>query len=151
MGADRVSRAVQGGHLGHVGGDHAGHPGRRPSHVLWFQKHKPTTPYGEYQWMEVPRGEDGTMTKPDGTTTGPRDGIVLTRVAGSTEVTRRVGRPTVYHEGTNEFCYLPGLPFEDYRPVNAGMLAPAGFHINLSLHYTATELGGLHKSPVRFT
>ena len=116
-----------------------------------FQKHKATTPYGEYQWMEVPRGEDGTMTKPDGTTTGPRDGIVLTRVAGTTEVTRRVGRPTVYHEGTNEFCYLPGLPFEDYRPVHAGMMVPAGSDMIVSLHYTATGLAVVDKSRVGFT
>jgi len=116
-----------------------------------FQQHKATTPYGEYQWMDVPRGEDGTMTKPDGTTTGPRDGIVLTRVAGQTEVTRRVGRPSVYHEGTNEFCYLPGLPFEDYRPVSAGMFVPAGSDMIVSLHYTATGLAVIDKSRIGFT
>ena len=55
-------------------------------------------------------------------------------------MTRRVGRPTVYHEGTNEFCYLPGLPFEDYRPVDAGMLVPAGSDMIVSLHYTAKGL-----------
>src|SRR5687768_1329038 len=37
-----------------------------------FQKHRPTTPYGVYQWMDVPRDENGNMVKVDGTTTGPR-------------------------------------------------------------------------------
>ena len=116
-----------------------------------FQKHKQTTPYHVYQWMEVPRGEDGFMTKPDGTTTGPREGIVLSRAVGSTEVKRRAGRPDVYHEGTNEFCYLPGLPYEDYRPVNAGVLVPAGSDMIVSLHYTATGLAVIDRSRIGFT
>ena len=116
-----------------------------------FQTHRATTPYDEYQWMEVPRDEDGVMKNPDGTTTGPREGIVLSRKAGSTEVKRRAGRPTVFHEGTNEFCYLPGLPYEDYRPVNAGVLVPAGSDMIVSLHYTATGLAVVDRSRIGFT
>ena len=37
-----------------------------------FQKHRATTPYNEYQWMEVPRDDEGNMKNLDGTTTGPR-------------------------------------------------------------------------------
>jgi hypothetical protein len=116
-----------------------------------FQKHRPTTPYNEYQWMEVPRDDEGNMKAVDGTTTGPRNGIVLSRAAGSTEVKRRAGSPTVFHEGTNEFCYLPGLPFEDYRPVNAGVLVPAGSDMIVSLHYTATGLAVTDRSRIGFT
>jgi hypothetical protein len=116
-----------------------------------FQKHRPTTPYGVYQWMEVPRDENGNMVKVDGTTTGPRNGVVLSRKAGSTEVTRRPGRPDFFHEGTNEFCYLPGLPYEDYRPVEAGMFVPAGSDMIVSLHYTATGLATIDKSRIGFT
>lgn len=116
-----------------------------------FQKHKDGTPYNEYQWMEVPRNEDGFMTKPDGTTTGPLKGVVLSRAVGSTEVTRRIGSPTVFAEGTNEFCYLPGLPYEDYRPVNAGVFVPAGSDMIVSLHYTATGLAVVDKSRIGFT
>jgi mono/diheme cytochrome c family protein len=116
-----------------------------------FQKHKPTTPYGEYQWMEVPRDDNGNMKNVDGTTTGPLNGIVLSRAVGSTEVKRRDGRPTVFHEGTNEFCYLPGLPFEDYRPVKAGMLVPAGSDMIVSLHYTATGLAAVDRTRIGFT
>ena len=116
-----------------------------------FQKHRETTPYGEYQWMEVPRDENGNMEKVDGTTTGPRNGIVLSRKAGSAEVTRRAGRPDFFHEGTNEFCYLPGLPYEDYRPVSAGVFVPAGSDMIVSLHYTATGLATVDRSRIGFT
>ena len=116
-----------------------------------FQKHKDGTPYNEYQWMEVPRNEDGFMTKPDGTTTGPLKGVVLSRAVGSTEVKRRIGSPTVFAEGTNEFCYLPGLPYEDYRPVSAGVFVPAGSDMIVSLHYTATGLAVVDKSRIGFT
>ena len=90
--------------------------------------------------------EDG-----DGTTTGPLKGTVLYREAGSTEVKRREGRPTVYHEGTNEFCYLPGLPYEDYRPVDAGVFVPAGSDMIVSLHYTATGFAVVDRSRIGFT
>ncbi|MBI4886682.1 MAG: cytochrome c [Acidobacteria bacterium] len=116
-----------------------------------FQKHKETTPYNEYQWMEVPRDENGNMQKVDGTTTGPLNGVVLSRTAGSTEVKRRIGRPEVFDEGTNEFCYLPGLPYEDYRPVHAGVFVPAGSDMIVSLHYTATGLAVTDKSRIGFT
>ena len=116
-----------------------------------FQKHRATTPYNEYQWMEVPRDDEGNMKTVDGTTTGPLKGTVLSRAAGSTEVKRREGSPTVFHEGTNEFCYLPGLPYEDYRPVNAGMLVPAGSDMIVSLHYTATGLAVVDRSRIGFT
>lgn len=116
-----------------------------------FQKHRETTPYNEYQWMEVPRDDEGNMKNVDGTTTGPLKGIVLFRAVGSTEVKRRVGSPTVFHEGTNEFCYLPGLPYEDYRPVNAGVLVPAGADMVVSLHYTATGLAVVDRSRIGFT
>jgi hypothetical protein len=116
-----------------------------------FQKHRETTPYNEYQWMEVPRDEDGVMRKPDGTTTGPLQGTVLSRAVGSTEVKRRTGRPTVFHEGTNEFCYLPGLPYEDYRPVDAGVLVPAGADMIVSLHYTASGRAVVDRSRIGFT
>ena len=116
-----------------------------------FQKHRNTTPYNEYQWMEVPRDDEGNMKTVDGTTTGPLKGVVLSRAVGSTEVKRREGSPTVFHEGTNEFCYLPGLPYEDYRPVNAGVMVPAGADMIVSLHYTATGLATVDRSRIGFT
>jgi hypothetical protein len=116
-----------------------------------FQKHRPTTPYNLFEWMEVPRDEDGVMKTRDGTTRGPREGIVVTRQPGSTEEQRRPGRALLVHDGTNEFCYLPGLPYEDYRPVNAGVFVPAGSDMIVSLHYTSTGLGVVDRSRVGFT
>jgi hypothetical protein len=116
-----------------------------------FQRHRPTTPYNLYEWMEVPRDEEGVMRNRDGTTRGPRDGIVVTRTPGSSEEERRPGRAAIVHDGTNEFCYLPGLPYEDYRPVNAGVFVPAGSDMIVSLHYTSTGLGVVDRSRVGFT
>ena len=53
--------------------------------------------------------------------------------------------------GRESFCYLSGLPFEDYRPVNAGMLVPAGSDMIVSRHYTAPGPAGVDRSRVGFT
>jgi hypothetical protein len=37
----------------------------------------------------------------------------------------------------NQFCYVPGTQFEDYRPFGAGKLVPAGTDFNFRMHYTA--------------
>jgi hypothetical protein len=116
-----------------------------------FQKHRPTTPYNLYEWMEVPRDEEGVTINRDGTTRGPKEGTVVTREAGSTEEKRRQGRAIIQHEGTNQFCYLPGLPYEDYRTVNAGVFVPAGSDMIVSLHYTATGLAVTDRSRIGFT
>ena len=98
-----------------------------------FEKHKPTTLYNVYEWMEVPRDDEGVgKNRSRGVDT--KEGIVLRRPVGSTEETRFPGRQTI--RGGNEFCYLPGLPYEDYRPVNAGVFVPAGSDIVVSMHYT---------------
>jgi mono/diheme cytochrome c family protein len=115
-----------------------------------FQKHRPTTPFGVYEWMEVPRDEEGVAVTRSGSTTGPPEGIVVTRAVGSTEEKRRPGRAAIKHVG-NEFCYLPGLPYEDYRPVHAGVFVPAGSDMTVSLHYTANGLGVIDRSRIGFT
>jgi hypothetical protein len=38
---------------------------------------------------------------------------------------------------TVQFCYVPGTQYEDYRPLGAGKLVPAGTDIQFRLHYTA--------------
>ena len=101
--------------------------------------------------MDVPRDEEGVTINRDGTTRGPGKGTVLTREVGRTEEKRRQGRAMIQHEGTNEFCYLPGLPYEDYRAVNAGVFVPAGSDMIVSLHYTATGLAVIDRSRIGFT
>ena len=115
-----------------------------------FQKRRPTTPYGVYEWMEVPRDEEGVTKTRSASTTGPPEGTVVTRKVGSTEEMRRQGRPMIKHVG-NEFCYLPGLPYEDYRPVHAGVFVPAGSDMTVSLHYTANGLAVIDRSRIGFT
>src|SRR5207245_9108773 len=94
-------------------------------------KHKPTTPYNVYEWVEVPRDDDGVAKTHVGSTP-PREGTVVSRAVGSTVETRREGRPDV--RGGNQFCYLPGLPFEDYRPLHAGVFVPGRSDIVVSVH-----------------
>src|SRR6266566_3977566 len=113
-----------------------------------FEKHKPTTAYNVYEWMEVPRDEDGVSKNPSrGVDT--KEGIVLRREVGSTEERRYPGRQTI--RGGNEYCYLPGLPYEDYRPVNAGVFVPAGSDIVLSMHYTPNGVEMTDRTRIGFT
>jgi hypothetical protein len=113
-----------------------------------FEKHKPTTEYNVYEWMEVPRDDEG-VTKNHGRGVDTAEGIVLRRKVGSTEEARFPGRQAI--RGGNQFCYLPGLPYEDYRPVNAGVLVPAGSDIVMSLHYTANGVAVIDKTKIGFT
>ena len=113
-----------------------------------FQKHQPTTPYNTYEWMEVPRDEKGiTKNRTDGG--APREGTVVTREAGSKEEKRRQGRTAI--ESTIQFCYLPGLPYEDFRDVDAGFFVPAGSDLIVNLHYTTTGLAVTDSSKIGFT
>ncbi len=104
-----------------------------------FEKHKP---------MEVPRDDDG-VSKNRGRGVDTKEGIVIRREVGRTEETRRQGIQTI--RGGNEFCYLPGLPYEDYRPVNAGVFVPAGSDIVMSLHYTPNGVALVDRTRIGFT
>ena len=113
-----------------------------------FEMHKPTTAYSVYEWMEVPR-DDAGVSKDHGRGVDKKEGVVIRRPVGSTKETRVEGRQTI--RGGNEFCYLPGLPYEDYRPVNAGVFVPAGSDIIASLHYTANGVGMIDRTRIGFT
>jgi mono/diheme cytochrome c family protein len=113
-----------------------------------FAKHKPTTPYNVYEWVEVPRDDAGVAQTRSGVTP-PKEGIVVSRPVGSTVESRREGKPLV--RGGNEFCYLPGLPYEDYRPMHAGIFVPAGSDILVSVHYTTNGTAVLDRSRIGIT
>jgi hypothetical protein len=113
-----------------------------------FKKHDPRVQYNMYEWVEVPRDEEGVTKARDGNNR-PEEGIIITREVGSTEEKRHPGRPVIV--GGNQFCYLPGLPFEDYRPENAGVFVPKGSDMILSLHYTANGVATTDNLRVGFT
>ena len=113
-----------------------------------FEKHRPTTVYNRYEWMEVPRDEAGVSRKAGGSLV-MAEGTVLTREVGSSEVKSRKGRLSI--RGSNDFCYLPGLTYEDYRPANAGFLVPAGSDIIVNLHYTTNGLAVVDRTKLGFT
>ena len=125
-----------------------GQPSVAHHYCFNLEKHKPTTAYNVYEWMEVPRDDDG-VSRNHGRGVDKREGIVLRRRVGSKEETRQEGRQTI--RGGNEFCYLPGLPYEDYRPVNAGVFVPAGSDIIVSMHYTANGVDLVDRTRIGFT
>ena len=114
-----------------------------------FEKHKPTTVYNRYEWVAVPRDATGNPT-PGNTGFGELPGMVIaTREVGSSEVKLRQGNPTL--RNNNDFCYIPGATYDDYRPWDAGKLIPAGSDIIVSLHYTTNGKAVTDRSKIGFT
>jgi len=116
-----------------------------------FEKHKPTTPYNLYEWVEIPRDDTGLAKIHDGKSQAT-EGTVVSRAVGSTwsEVTRRAGKP-IFTGGVAEFCYLPGGGPQDYRPLQAGILVPAGSDIDINLHYTTNGATATDRTRIGFT
>lgn len=114
-----------------------------------FEKHKPTTVYNRYEWVQVPRDGTGNPT-PGNSGFGELPGMVVaTRDVGSTEVKLTHGHPTL-RQGL-DFCYIPGAGYDDYRPWNAGKFVPAGSDIVVSIHYTTNGKGVVDRTKIGFT
>jgi hypothetical protein len=114
-----------------------------------FEKHKPTTVYNRYEWVQVPRDSSGNPT-PGNTGFGELPGMIMaTRDVGSSQVNLRQGHPTLHQN--LDFCYLPGNTYEDYRGWNAGKLVPAGSDIVVSLHYTTNGKAVVDRTKIGFT
>jgi hypothetical protein len=114
-----------------------------------FEKHKPTTVYNRYEWVQVPRDETGNPTPGNEGFAELPGMIIATRDVGSTEVKLRQGHPTL--KQTLDFCYLPGATYDDYRAWNAGKLVPAGSDIVVSIHYTTNGKTVVDRTKIGFT
>jgi hypothetical protein len=114
-----------------------------------FEKHKPTTVYNRYEWVQVPRDESGNPTPGNEGFAELPGMIIATRDVGSSEVKLRQGHPTL--KQTLDFCYLPGATFDDYRGWNAGKLVPAGSDIIVSIHYTTNGRAVVDRTKIGFT
>ena len=122
-------------------------------YCVTFRKPRPDVPNNTYEWMEVPRDENGVAIKHDGRRT-VSEGTVARQVLGSKEVTRFQGRESISRgEGSafGSFCYLPGLPYDDYRPVGGGILVPAGSEMVADIHYTTNGLSVVDRTKWGFT
>jgi hypothetical protein len=114
-----------------------------------FEKHKPTTVYNRYEWVQVPRDETGYPT-PGNSGFGELPGMIIaTRDVGSTEVKLTHGHPTL-RQGL-DFCYIPGAGYDDYRDWNAGKFVPAGSDIVVSIHYTTNGKDVVDRTKIGFT
>jgi len=114
-----------------------------------FEKHKPSTVYNRYEWVQVPRDQTGNPT-PGNEGFAELPGMTIaTRDVGSSEVKLQKGHPSL--KQTLDFCYLPGAGYDDYRPWNAGKLVPAGSDIIVSLHYTPNGKALTDRTKIGFT
>jgi hypothetical protein len=111
-------------------------------------RHQPSMMYNTYEWTEVPRDNEG-ITSNRGA--NPKEVRVASREVGSTVVKHRIGRQFLPSGGNADFCYLPGLPYQDYRPNAAAVFVPAGSDIVLSLHYTTSGLAVTDRTKIGFT
>jgi len=119
-----------------------------------FQKHRPDVAYYRYEWAEVARDAQGAPVRPATVVAAPgppasRDAWILTRNVGTTEVTRRFGRPTINAGGSH--CYVPGMSLHDYRSFDAGQLVRAGVDMVFNLHYQTTGKAITNTVKVGFT
>lgn len=102
-------------------------------HHLCFGFQKPAgNRHNVYEWEDIPRDEEGVELRG---TADTRQKFVYTREVGSSEVKKSPGGFTI-KESSQKLCYLPGLPYEDYRPAEAGVFVPAGSELTVNLHYT---------------
>jgi hypothetical protein len=85
-----------------------------------FSPHRPNLPYYRWSWSESPRDDEGVATD-KGATAG-----------GAGQLRTQPGAAT----GGGFVCYVPGVQADDYRPLNAAKLIPAGSDINVQVHYT---------------
>lgn len=114
-----------------------------------FEKHKPTTAYNRYEWVQVPRDATGNPTQGNTGFGDLPNMMTAIRMVGSNEVKVTPGRPSLRQN--NDFCYIPGNSVDDYRAWNAGKLIPAGSDIIFSLHYTTNGKAVVDRSRVGFT
>jgi hypothetical protein len=114
-----------------------------------FEKHKSTTVYNRYEWVQVPRDETGNPTPGNSGFSELPGMIIASRDVGSTEVKTRQGHPTLRQN--LDFCYQPGERFDDYRVWNAGKLVPAGSDIVVSIHYTTNGKAVTDRTKIGFT
>ena len=112
--------------------------------------HRDSTVYGQYEWAEIPKSEDGVALEHDRRATS--DVVVVTRKVGAsrTDVQRRMGKPTL-QAGASGFCWEHGLPATDYGAMGAARLVPAGADLVFSMHYTANGKDVLNRTQLGFT
>ena len=107
-----------------------------------FVPHRPETQYNTLLWVDKQRDEAGVEVAPP-----ERKPALPTADGKGREVVRRVrnnsgsanegaGGEAAGGVGLGFTCYVPGRALSDFRPYHAGLLIPAGFDLNWTIHYT---------------
>jgi len=95
--------------------------------------------YNTMLWVDKPRDEAGVESAPaDRKYKQPTPDGKGREVARPVNVSRGGGQEI----GVGFTCYVPGRALSDFRPLNAGVLVPAGSDVSWTIHYTpnGTEL-----------
>ncbi|PYS51736.1 MAG: hypothetical protein DMG13_18100 [Acidobacteria bacterium] len=116
-----------------------------------FVPHRADAVYGALLWLDKQRDEAGVEVPPSErrfalpTADGRgreaprriRNNVPPTGAADSNSGAEGGGRA-----GLGFTCYVPGRALSDFRPFHAGLLIPAGYDVNWTIHYTpsGTEL-----------
>jgi len=119
-----------------------------------FVPHRQNTVYNQFLWVDKQRDEAGVEVPPSQRKarrpTADGKGIEPPAPGGSsTAATLIAGNSASGGGGTGAtlaalafVCYVPGRALSDFRPFQAGVLIPAGYDVNWTIHYTpsGTEL-----------
>ena len=113
-----------------------------------FVPHRADTVYNTMLWTDKTRDASGVEVAPT-----ERTFLLPTADGKGIPIERRVRNNTRPQPGSADAngagllgvgftCYVPGRTLSDFRPFDAGLLIPAGYDVNWTIHYTpnGTEL-----------
>jgi hypothetical protein len=105
-----------------------------------FVPHRPNVTYNTMLWVDKQRDETGVQVPPS-----ERKFTIPTADGKGIQLASRprtVGAESGVEFGLAFTCYVPGRELSDFRPLQAGVLIPAGYDVSWTIHYTpnGTEL-----------
>ena len=106
-----------------------------------FVPHRPSADFNKLLWVDKQRDEAGVEVAP-----AARKAVLPTADGKGIEAPNRPVRAAANEAtagvGLGFTCYVPGRALSDFRQFHAGMLIPAGYDLNWTIHYTpnGTEL-----------
>ena len=105
-----------------------------------FVPHRPNATYNTMLWVDKQRDDAGVQVPPS-----ERKFAIPTADGKGIPLASRplpAGADGASGLGIGFTCYVPGRSLSDFRPLNAGVLVPAGYDVSWTIHYTpnGTEL-----------
>jgi len=111
-----------------------------------FVPHRPNVVYNSLLWVDKQRDEEGVEVAPserrialptaDGRGRDVPSGIRNNPPPNAAAENNRGADDARGGVGLGFTCYVPGRALSDFRPFHAGLLIPAGYDLNWTIHYT---------------